>query len=446
MYFSLKTNKYLLETRLKKAFRAITGHHSEFTLENRLFNVINIIALVAISIALPMNYILHYPGWVLAAMGGLLLLQLYMYYLSRFRKKFQVSRVLFAVFSYAFLTLNFFYNTGIDGPTIMCFFLSYVFLIAIYPRKTYWLWTSLHLINVIVLIWINYSRPDMVPNSYADVSSRSIDLIVSFMLILLLSYATLNFIRANYDYEKWSADNKAQTIQLHNVELEKVNAEKNKLFSILSHDLRSPLNTIQSYLELLSLNMLDETEKTTVKNELLDLTKNTSDLLFNLLSWSKTQMEGVNVKILEQNLFNALASTINTQHTIAAQKDIRFENNMDKNAIALCDEDMLQLVIRNLLNNAIKFTPSFGKISISTVQQEKAVIIAVSDNGPGILKDQQKEIFSLKIRSTYGTNNEKGIGLGLVLCKDYIELQHGRIWFDSVPDEGTTFYISLPKA
>lgn len=157
-------------------------------------------------------------------------------------------------------------------------------------------------------------------------------------------------------------------------------------------------------------------------------------------------MEGVNVKILEQNLFNALASTINTQHTIAAQKDIRFENNMDKNAIALCDEDMLQLVIRNLLNNAIKFTPSFGKISISTVQQEKAVIIAVSDNGPGILKDQQKEIFSLKIRSTYGTNNEKGIGLGLVLCKDYIELQHGRIWFDSVPDEGTTFYISLPKA
>jgi len=446
LYFSPKTNKYLLETRLKKAFRAITGHHSEFTLENRLFNVINIIALVAVAIALPMNYVLNYPIWVLGATGGLLLLQLYMYYLSRFRHKFQVSRVLFAILSYAFLTLNFFYNTGIDGPTIMCFFLSYVFLIAIYPRKTYWLWTGLHLINVFALIWVSYNYPEMIPNSYEDVASRSMDILVSFSLILLLSYATLNFIRANYDYEKWSADNKAQTIHEHNVELEKVNAEKNKLFSILSHDLRSPLNTIQSYLELLSLNMLDEQEKTTVKRELLDLTKNTSDLLFNLLSWSKTQMEGVNVKMQPQNLFNILAGTVNTQHSIAAQKDIRFENNMDKNIIALCDEDMLQLVIRNLLNNAIKFTPSFGKISISTTQQEKAVIIAVSDNGPGIPEDQQKEIFSLKIRSTFGTNNEKGIGLGLVLCKEYIELQHGSIWFDSIPGTGTTFYLSLPNA
>lgn len=446
MYFSRETNKYLLETRLKKAFRAITGHHSEFTLENRLFNVISVIAFVAMFIALPANYMLGYPTWILLIIVGLLTLQFYLYYLSRFRKCFHSSRIIFAVLSYGFLTLNFFYNTGIDGPTIMCFFLSYIFLIAIFPRKTYWLWTGLHILNVVILLCINYYNPDFVPYQYNGLASRSIDMTISFMMIMLLSYATLNFIRANYDYEKWSADNKAQTIHLHNVELEKVNAEKNKLFSILSHDLRSPLNTIQSYLELLSLNMLDESEKTTVKKELLDLTKNTSDLLFNLLSWSKTQMEGVHVKLHPQNLFNALAGTVNTQHSIAAQKEIRFENNIDKNTIAHCDEDMLQLVIRNLLNNTIKFTPSFGKISISTAQQEKAVIIAVSDNGPGIPEDQQKEIFSLKIRSTYGTNNEKGIGLGLVLCKEYIELQHGSIWFESVTGEGTTFYLSLPSA
>lgn len=435
-----------METRLKKAFRAIIGHHSEFTLENRLFNAINIIALVAISIALPTNFVLNYPGWILAAMGGLLLLQLFLYYLSRFKKKFQISRVLFAILSYAFLTLNFFYNTGIEGPTIMSFFLSYIFLIAIFPRKTYWLWTGLHLINVIILIWINYSYPEMIPNSYQDVASRSIDLTITFMIILLLSYATLNFIRANYDYEKWSADNKARTIQQHNFELEKVNAEKNKLFSIVSHDLRSPLNTILSYMELLSNGMLDQEEKAVAEKELLSLTKNTSDLLFNLLSWSKTQMEGAHVKLQSQNLFNILASTINTQHTIAAQKEIRFENNIDKNIIAVCDEDMLQLVIRNLLNNAIKFTPSFGKISITTTQLEEKVVIAVSDTGAGIPEDQQKEIFSLNIHSTYGTNNEKGIGLGLVLCKDYITLQNGRIWFESTEGAGTAFYISLSKA
>ena len=114
--------------------------------------------------------------------------------------------------------------------------------------------------------------------------------------------------------------------------------------------------------------------------------------------------------------------------------------------MATCDEDMLQLVVRNLLNNAIKFTPSFGKISISTTTDNDRVIIAIIDNGAGIPLEQQHEIFSLKIRSTYGTNNEKGIGLGLVLCKEYIELQNGSIQFESQPEAGTTFFISLPAA
>lgn len=264
--------------------------------------------------------------------------------------------------------------------------------------------------------------------------------------MLTLSYATLNFIRANYDYEKASAAKRALAIQQHNEELEKVNAEKNKLFSILSHDLRSPLNSIQSYLELLSFDILDEKENAVARQELLSLTKNTSDLLFNLLSWSKTQMEGVRSKPKDNNLSEILASTINTQHVIASQKDIRFENNIDKRLTALCDEDMLQLVVRNLLNNAIKFTPTFGKISITTFTDKDKAVIAITDNGSGIPEEQQNEIFSLKIRSTYGTNNEKGIGLGLVLCKEYIEMQNGHIWFESQPGTGTTFFISLPMA
>ena len=433
-----------LNSFLKKTFRLLSGHHSEFSLENRMFNIISIIAFFAVAIALPTNYLLGYPATILLATVSLMLIQLYLYYLSRLKKRFHVSRIIFAILSYLFLSLNFFYNSGIDGPSLFAFFLTYLFLVAIFPRKTYWLWTLLHFMVVAALIYVNYYYPESVPNSYASNTSRSIDIMITYLIMLLFSYGTLNFIKANYDYEKTSASNKAIAIEKHNTELEKVNEEKNKLFSIVSHDLRSPLNTIQSYLELLSHGVLDDKEKKEAEKELLTLTKNTSDLLSNLLSWSKTQMEGVHAKLHEHNIFTILASTVNTQHAIASKKDISFNNKIDKQATATCDEDMLQLVVRNLLNNAIKFTPPMGEISIETSREGNQTWIIITDNGRGIPAEQQKEIFSLKIRSTYGTQNEKGIGLGLVLCKEYIEMQRGNIWFDSEPGKGTSFCISLP--
>lgn len=411
-----------------------------------MFNVICTTAFFALLPSLFINYFLNYPLYVLVIILGLLIELSYLYYLSRFKQRFNISRIIFAGSSYAFLILNYFYNSGINGPTLLAFFLTYTFLIAIFSRKTYPVWTALHIVTGASLLMISFFNPESAPYSYIGEGARVTDFIVTYVTMLLFSFFALDFIRANYDYEKKSATDKAHAIEAHNKELEKVNSEKNKLFSIVSHDLRSPLNTIQSYMELLSSDLLDAQEKAVAEKELLTLTKNTSDLLFNLLSWSKTQMEGVHAKLREQNLFNILAGTINTQHAIASQKDISFTNNISKTATAICDEDMVQLVVRNLLNNAIKFTPTFGKIAVDTIQTDKEVIISISDSGKGIPLEQQKEIFSLKIRSTYGTNNEKGIGLGLVLCKDYIELQNGRIWFESVPNEQTVFHISLPRA
>ena len=116
---------YLLETRIKKLYRSVIGHHSEFTLENRMFNMINIIAIVAVAIALPMNYMLGYPTWILVLTASILGLQAYLYYLSRVRKRFYLSRILVAILSYSFLTLHFFYNSGLDGPTLLCFCFLY---------------------------------------------------------------------------------------------------------------------------------------------------------------------------------------------------------------------------------------------------------------------------------------------------------------------------------
>jgi len=433
-----------LRNKLKDLAWRLAGNYEDFSMENRMFNIISIVALVAIGVALPINFLLGFPTSVLLFTAGIMLLQIYLYYLSRFKKRFHVSRILFAILSYVFLSVNYFFNSGINGPTILWFFLTYIFLIAIYNRSSYWLWTIMHFLTVMLLLTVDYYYPSLIVNSYTSETERCIDITITFTLMLFFSYVALGFIKSNYETEKASSTEKTIEIEEQNKVLAKVNEEKNKLFSIVSHDLRSPLNTIQSYLELLSFDVLEEKERKIAEKELVSLTKNTSDLLFNLLSWSKTQMEGVNTKLKTHNLFNILASTINTQHAIASQKDISFSNGIDKEAVAVCDEDMLQLVVRNLLNNAIKFTPSFGKISIYTKQDADNITICVSDSGKGIPEEQQKEIFSLKIQSTYGTNKEKGIGLGLVLCKEYIELQNGHIWFDSEPDVQTNFYISLP--
>ena len=105
---------------------------------------------------------------------------------------------------------------------------------------------------------------------------------------------------------------------------------------------------------------------------------------------------------------------------------------------------MLELVIRNLINNAIKFTPTGGQVSIGLQMNRDTCNLTIADNGIGIDPSQQEELFSLKTQSTFGTNNEKGIGLGLVLCKELLALQQGELWFDSVPGKGTTFYASFP--
>jgi len=169
-------------------------------------------------------------------------------------------------------------------------------------------------------------------------------------------------------------------------------------------------------------------------------------MLTNILSWTKAQMAGVSMNFIHFNMHKTLQNTIQVQMNIAKEKGIElsFQEKCDMNVFA--DPDMMQLVVRNLLNNAIKFTPGGGKIWISYEEKDELCTIIVRDNGIGIAKAKQQEVFTLKSQSTFGTNNEKGVGLGLVLAKNYMELQNGKIWFESEEGIGTTFFLNFPSA
>jgi signal transduction histidine kinase len=271
---------------------------------------------------------------------------------------------------------------------------------------------------------------------------------VVFVLVL---YYTVAYLRQNYDFEKNSAANKALAIERQNIqithvnqELARINTERNKLLSIIAHDLRSPLNNIQNYLELVTDYELDNTDRRTVESDLLNVTRSTMEMLGKLLVWSKTQMDGVNVKLGYTNLCEALYNTIELEKSIAAKKSITFNVDLDWEARIVADSDMLQLVIRNLLNNAIKFTPSGGTISFKAKQIGSECWLIVRDNGIGIPANMHAGLFSFQATSTAGTDNEKGVGLGLVLCKEFTELQGGRIWLECPEEGGTVFYVSMP--
>jgi signal transduction histidine kinase len=227
-------------------------------------------------------------------------------------------------------------------------------------------------------------------------------------------------------------------------QLEKSDAEKNKLMSIISHDMRAPLINIQGYLQLLNEKELDSPQRPAIEHDLLVATNSTMEMLTNLLQWSRSQMEGPTVNLATINLLNIIKSTLDMAKTQADKKGIDLNYTIDPGVTVVADKDMLQLVVRNLISNAIKFTPPGGIININTQLIQHECKIIVSDNGKGIDRSKQEKIFSINTEPGLGTNNEKGVGLGLLLCKEFIERQGGRIGFESVFGKGSSFFVFVP--
>jgi signal transduction histidine kinase len=369
-------------------------------------------------------------------MGFVIMVAVFTYYLSRFKKKLNFSIIFYSIAANLFFISNFYFNSGIAGPGLMFFLLCIFLTTTIVPKKQYIFWILLNIAEVIALLVISYKEPNMFINRFPSEFSRYFDIGSSYILTAILIFIATDFIRKSYNLEKGIVEEKAE-------ELKASNDTKNKLLSILAHDLRSPLGSIQNYLEILSELDLDEQQKKNITSSLLSETQNTQQMLSNLLSWSKSQMEGVIVNLQEINLKEVLMPAIRAQQTRAAEKSIKLETGINDAVIILADKDMLQLVVRNLLNNAVKFTPEGGKISISSTIENKNCIITITDNGQGIPFELQSDLFSMKVKSTYGTRNEKGVGLGLALCTEFEEIQNGNIWFESTPGKGTTFYLSL---
>ncbi len=238
-----------------------------------------------------------------------------------------------------------------------------------------------------------------------------------------------------------------QALMEREKQLRHVNATKDKFFTILSHDLKNPLNGIIGFSKLVQSNLEKRNyQKAERFTKIISRTsEQTMALLSNLLDWSRTQRGKVAFepeKIDMRDLIEEVAEFIDST---ARQKNIFINTSQIENCFVYADRNMMQTIIRNLLTNAIKFTHPGGKVEVRAEKSANETIISVSDTGIGMTKETAENLFS--ITDTYskkGTNNEKGTGLGLILCKEFVEKHKGKIWVQSQPGTGSTFYFSLP--
>lgn len=236
-------------------------------------------------------------------------------------------------------------------------------------------------------------------------------------------------------------------IQSQAEELERINATKDKMFSVISHDLRAPLGGIKSMLDII---FEDEEKGNLVSDKSFISLKNAADhtynLLENLLYWSRSQREKLEYEPEHINIFDFVAENIELMQTMAQNKRNIIYNKIPDDTLAFADGNMVKTIIRNLLSNAIKYT-SNGEITIQSQEKAGKLYIYVTDTGIGIKEADLKKIMDTEeYFSTYGTSREKGSGLGLNLCMDFVKRNKGDFFIKNKSGKGTTVYFSLPRA
>lgn len=231
-------------------------------------------------------------------------------------------------------------------------------------------------------------------------------------------------------------------------ELQRTIAGRDKLYSVIAHDLRSPMGSIKMVLNMLILNLPFEKigaemyELLTMANQ---TTEDVFSLLDNLLKWTKSQIGKLNVVYQDVDLVEVTDGVIEIFSMVASLKKIRIREMKPERMMVNADIDMQKTVVRNLLSNAIKFSKENSEILVKMEEVNGMAVVSVQDHGCGISEEGQKKLLHADTHfSTFGTNNEEGSGLGLLLCKDFVVKNGGKLWFTSKEGEGSIFSFSIP--
>jgi signal transduction histidine kinase len=256
-----------------------------------------------------------------------------------------------------------------------------------------------------------------------------------------------NFLEAELTTKNFEVNKQKEELEIQRKELESLNSTKDKFFAIIAHDLKNPFSTVLGLSELLA-KEFESFEPDKLKifiEQIYKYSNNTFNLLENLLQWSMLQTGRMPLRPKLINLNELISESIELLRGTATQKGISIDVTAIDNGFVYVDVSMITTVIRNLLSNAIKFTTQSGEIKIDIVREGSMLKISIHDNGVGISLQDQKRLFNIDSNpTTIGTSMEKGTGLGLILCKDFVERNGGTICVESELEKGSTFSFTIP--
>lgn len=272
--------------------------------------------------------------------------------------------------------------------------------------------------------------------------SRKIYLLISIIITILILFSVFLWLYL-------SKRSRNKLLLEKNMEISNINKQKDRFFSIIAHDLRGPFVGFLGLTELLAseIDTMDKEEIQFMAVNLKSSAQNLQNLLENLLEWSSMEQGLIPFTPIKNNLHQITEECISILQATAAKKEIQIQNKLTDDTTVFADNYMLHAIIRNILSNAVKFTPKGGVISIQSIKDPKNTLFSITDSGIGMDAKMIENIFKLDVKTNRkGTENEASSGLGLILCKEFVEKHRGKIWVESDKNKGTTFYCSFPFA
>ncbi len=290
-------------------------------------------------------------------------------------------------------------------------------------------------------------QENLIKDLEADQLKRRMSLTV--MLIAFLLAIVCFFVFLWFQKSKANRIIRERNRQLDdmNIELQSLNKTKDRLFSIIGHDLKNPINTIMGFMELLNRRegKLSPETRIEYQGHVSESIQNVSKLLDNLLEWSRTQRETISFKQQQLDLNEIIRENIDLARVTAEKKSIKLEFQTSGPVMVMADSNMINTVLRNLISNAIKYTGESGTIEVRTKADARNVDVSVVDSGIGMSEEERRNLFKVDMPvSRKGTSGESGTGLGLLICKEFVEKHNGAIHVTSKPGKGSTFSFDLP--
>ncbi len=432
---------------LNSFLKSAIGVDEDFDLYSQIFHRIMLLSGLALLTALLLSFFIDIPEVSIMLFATLIVLSI-SFWLSRVLNKFRLALVVFYTTAHALLLANFFYNNGINGSTTIIGLLVLSVVFSISNKREKWFWAIFQMLLLSGLILYQYQYGDEHIIGYPDKLSAYVDEIFTYFIAVgFLSLIFQVIIRKNRLQRK-DLILREREIRDQRDQLAKSNENLYKLMSLIAHDVRNPLASIESYLDPETQALINDEDRVEFNRELLALVRNTSHMLDETLHWSRSQfLEHDNsiVHLKNAAIGTWVNNTIVHLKSMAKSKQIVIIDDYDGSIHLNCDSNLLTVVLRNILQNAIKFSEPKSSIIFKAWEDQEKVHFEIKDSGVGMKQSTIDKIISGKAETTPGTAQEKGTGLGLQVSLEYIKLHKGELKINSKPQVGSRFQISIPK-